>query len=441
MKGRPTAAFFAPLFSNEICTFEIKEKTMTNYQSTVEERFVRYAKIDTTADPNSASFPSSMKQKNLATLLVQELKDLGIADAEMDEWGYVFGTLPNNTGKDLPVICFCSHMDTAPDCSGTDVKPIVHRNYSGAPITLPDDPSQVITTEKHPYLKEKIGDDLITASGLTLLGADDKAGIAIIMDLVHHLSSNPEIPHPTIRVLFTPDEEVGRGVEHLDMAKLKADYGYTLDGGVLGSLEDESFSADAVTITVNGISAHPGYAKGKMVSALKVVAEFVASLPKDSWSPETTQGREGFVHPTSIGGGLEQATVSFIIRDHITAKLAEYETRLEDLLKATLANYPQLEYSFQVKEQYRNMKEIIQTVPFVTDYAIEAMEKAGVKPLPTIIRGGTDGSRLSFMGLPCPNIFTGEMAIHSRHEYVSIQDMEKATATLTELVQIWTQHA
>jgi len=414
---------------------------MTNYHSTVEERFIRYAKIDTTADPNSTSFPSSMKQKNLATVLVQELKDLGITDAEMDEWGYVFGTLPNNTGKELPVICFCSHMDTAPDCSGTDVKPIVHRKYSGAPITLPDDPSQVITTEKHPYLKEKIGDDLITASGLTLLGADDKAGIAIIMDLVHHLSNNPEIPHPSIRILFTPDEEVGRGVEHLNMDKLAADYGYTLDGGVLGSLEDESFSADAVTVTVHGISAHPGYAKGKMVSALKVVAEFVASLPKDSWSPETTEDREGFVHPTSIGGGLEQASVSFIIRDHITAKLAEYEKRLEDLLKGILANYPHLEYSFEIKEQYRNMKEIIQTVPFVTDYAIQAMEKASVRPLPTIIRGGTDGSRLSFMGLPCPNIFTGEMAIHSRHEYVSIQDMEKATATLAELAQIWTQHA
>lgn len=414
---------------------------MTNYTSTVEERFIRYAKIDTTADPNSSSFPSSMKQKDLAKVLVEELKALGIADAEMDEWGYVFGTLPNNTGKDLPVICFCSHMDTAPDCSGTNVKPIVHRNYDGNPITLPDDPTQVITTEKHPYLKEKIGDDLITASGLTLLGADDKAGIAIIMDLVHHLVNNPEIPHPSIRILFTPDEEVGRGVEHLDMNKLAADYGYTLDGGILGSLEDESFSADAVTITVQGISAHPGYAKGKMVSAMKVISEFIASLPKDSWSPETTSGREGFVHPTSFSGGMEHATVSFIIRDHITAKLKEYEDRLEGLLKETLANYPKLEYSFEVKEQYRNMKEVIVTVPFVTDYAIQAMEKAGVNPLPTIIRGGTDGSRLSFMGLPCPNIFTGEMAIHSRHEYVSVQDMEKGTATLTELVQIWTQHA
>ncbi len=415
---------------------------MNNYTSTVEERFIKYAKIDTTADPTSTSFPSSEIQKNLGKVLVEELKELGIKDAEMDEWGYVFGTLPNNTANDnLPTICFCSHMDTAPDVTGKNVKPIVHRSYDGEPITLPDDNAQVITTEKHPYLKEKIGDDIITASGLTLLGADDKAGIAIIMDLVHHLVNNPEIRHPNIRILFTPDEEVGRGVDHLDMEKLNADFGYTLDGGVAGSLEDESFSADGVTITVNGISAHPGYAKGKMVNALKVVAEFVASLPKNEWSPETTEKREGFVHPHTISGGMEEASVSFIIRDHITAKLGEYESRLEDLLKATLANYPKLDYTFEVKEQYRNMKEIIKDVPFVTDYAIQAMEQAGIKPLPTIIRGGTDGSRLSFMGLPCPNIFTGEMGIHSKHEYVSIQDMEKGTATLTELVQIWAKHA
>ena len=415
---------------------------MNNYTSTVEERFVRYVQIDTTADPNSTSFPSSEIQKNLGRELVKELKEIGINDAEMDEWGYVFATIPNNTNNpNLPTICFCSHMDTAPDCSGTNVKPIVHRKYDGNPITLPDDTTQIITTEKHPYLKEKIGDDLITASGLTLLGADDKAGIAIIMDFAHHLINNPEIPHPTIRILFTPDEEVGRGVDHLDMKKLNADYGYTLDGGVLGSLEDESFSADAVKIKIEGISAHPGYAKGKMVNSLKVAAEFVASLPKDSWSPETTKDREGFVHPVAINGGMEQTTVNFIIRDHITTKLKEYETRLEDLLKQTLSNYPKLAYSFEVTEQYRNMKEIIKDVPFVTDYAIQAMEQANVKPLPTIIRGGTDGSRLSFMGLPCPNIFTGEMAIHSRHEYVSVQDMEKGVATLTELVQIWTKHS
>lgn len=413
---------------------------MNNYKSTVEKRFVKYVQIDTTADPESTSFPSSEIQKDLGKELVQELIALGITDAEMDEWGYVFGTLPNNTGKELPTICFCSHMDTAPDCSGTNVKPIVHRNYDGNPITLPDDTSQVITTDQHPYLKEKIGDDLITASGLTLLGADDKAGITIIMDLIHHLVNNPEIPHPTIRVLFTPDEEVGRGVDKLDMDKLNADYGYTLDGGVLGSLEDESFSADAVKVTIHGISAHPGYAKGKMVNAIKVASEFVAALPKDEWSPETTEGREGFVHPTKIDGGMETAEVSFIIRDHETANLAKFEDRLKSILIETLSSYPELKYEFTITEQYRNMKEIIKDVPFVTDYAIEAMKKAGVTPKPKIIRGGTDGSRLSFMGLPCPNIFTGEMAIHSRHEYVSVQDMEKAVATLTELVQLWANH-
>lgn len=423
-------------------TFEFKHICMKNYNSTVENRFIKYAKIDTTADPNSTSFPSSMIQKDLGKVLVEELKSIGIEDAEMDEWGYVFGTIPNNTGNNnLPTICFCSHMDTAPDCSGTNVKPIVHRKYDGNPITLPDDTTQVITTKQHPYLTQKIGDDLITASGLTLLGADDKAGIAIIMDLANHLMSNPEIPHPTVRILFTPDEEVGRGVEHLDMDKLNADFGYTLDGGTLGSLEDESFSADAVKIKVEGITAHPGYAKGKMVNAMKVMSEFIASLPKDSWSPETTQDREGFVHPVSIQGGMEDATVSFIIRDHITSKLEEYETRLEKLFKATLNNYPDLKYTFEVSEQYRNMKEILVDVPFVSNYAIDAMKAAGVTPTPTIIRGGTDGSRLSFMGLPCPNIFTGEMAIHSRHEFVSVQDMEKGTATLVELVQIWAKHS
>lgn len=285
---------------------------MNSYKHSVEDRLVRYVQIDTTADPNSTSFPSSMIQKNLGKVLVEELKGLGVEDAEMDEWGYVFGTIKGNTSADLPTLCFCAHMDTAPDCSGTNVKPIVHRNYDGSPITLPDDPSQIITTDKHPYLKEKIGDDIITASGLTLLGADDKAGVAIIMDLAQFLQENPEVPHPEIRILFTPDEEVGRGVDKLDMNKLKADYGYTLDGGVLGSLEDESFSADGVTIKVEGIAAHPGYAKNKMVNALKVVSEFVATLPKDRWSPETTEGREGFVHPVSISGGMEEDRKSVV---------------------------------------------------------------------------------------------------------------------------------
>ncbi len=409
-----------------------------DYEFTVAERFINYAKIDTEADPKSTSFPSSMKQKDLAQVLVKELHAMGVADAEMDEWGYVFATLPSNSKKqNVPTLCFCSHMDTAPDCSGKNVKPILHHKYTGAPISLPDDEAQIITIEKHPYLKEKIGDDIITASGLTLLGADDKAGVAIIMDFAHFIMKNPHIEHGKIRILFTPDEEVGRGVEHLDMKKLNADYGYTLDGGELGSIEDESFSADAVEVTIHGISAHPGYAKGKMKHAIKIASEFIDELPKDSWSPETTTGREGFVHPTSITGVLEKATVGFIIRDHETAKLKEYEDRLQEILEKVITKYPGVTSEFKVKEQYRNMKEIIKTVPFVTDYAIEAMKRVGVTPKPVIIRGGTDGSRLSFMGLPCPNLFTGEMGIHSKHEYVSVQDMEKAVKTMVELVGIW----
>ncbi|MEY3237609.1 MAG: hypothetical protein RI883_1710 [Bacteroidota bacterium] len=414
---------------------------MQSKNLSLEERFISYVQIDTTADPNSSSFPSSMKQKDLAKMLFNELKEIGIHDVEMDQWGYVYATIPStSSNNNLPTICFCSHMDTAPDCSGTNVKPIVHRKYNGDPIILPDDTTQVITTTKHPYLLEKIGDDIITASGLTLLGADDKAGIAIIMDFANYIISNPTIPHGPIRILFTPDEEVGRGVEQLDMKKLNADYGYTLDGAKLGEIEDESFSADAVKVTIHGVSAHPGYAKNKMQNALKIAAEFITTLPKDKWSPETTEHREGFVHPMTIEGGLETATVTFIIRDHLTDKLTEYENRLESILKMVMEQYNGASYEFEITEQYRNMKEVLRSVPFVTDYAIQAMEKAGITAKPTIIRGGTDGSRLSFMGLPCPNIFTGEMAIHSRHEYVSIQDMQKAVKTLVELVQIWEQH-
>ncbi len=411
-----------------------------NSKHTVEGRFLRYVQIDTTADPNSTTFPSSMIQKDLGKVLVEELKAIGIEDAYMDEWGYVFGTIPSNTEKEVPTICFCSHMDTAPDCSGTHIKPIVHRNWDGSPIVLPDDSSQVITVEQHPYLRSKIGDDIITASGLTLLGADDKAGVAIIMDLAKQLTDNPSIKHGDIRILFTPDEEIGRGVDKLDMNKLNADYGYTLDGGPLGEIEDETFSADAVKVTIHGISAHPGYAKGKMINAIKIASEFIHELPKDKWSPETTENREGFVHPTSIEGSLEKATVSFIIRDHDTKKLQEYEATLEGLIQRVIEQHPGTRYEFEVTEQYRNMKEVLKDLPFVTDYAVQAMKNAGITPKESIIRGGTDGSRLSFMGLPCPNIFTGEMAIHSKHEYVSVQDMEKAVSTLVELVQIWEQH-
>lgn len=411
-----------------------------NFPYTVEERFLRYVQIDTTAIPGSPTFPSSLIQKDLGAVLVKELLDMGISDAVMDEHGYVFGTIPSNLDYEVPTICFCSHMDTAPDVTGKNVKPIVHRKYDGKPITLPDDDTQVITTDRYPYLKDKIGDDLITASGHTLLGADDKAGVAIIMDYAYQMMTNPELPHGKVRVLFTPDEEIGRGVDFLDMEKLNADYGYTMDGGPLGSIENESFSADAVTLEITGISTHPGYAKGKMVNAIKVASEFVAALPKDVWSPETTEKREGFVHPTSISGTLESATVSFIIRDHKTDFLELHETRLKAILDSVLANYPELHTTFTIKEQYRNMREVLDTVPFVTDYAMQAMEKVGIPAKLDLIRGGTDGSRLSFMGLPCPNIFTGEMAIHSRHEYVSVQDMQKAVNTIVALTEIWSNH-
>lgn len=406
----------------------------------VAERFMRYAQIDTTADPNSTSFPSSAKQRDLAHLLYNELIDLGLSDVEIDEWSYVFATIPSNVSQPLPTICFCSHMDTAPDCSGTNVKPILHRNYNGQPITLPDDPTQILRTEDHPYLLQKIGDDLITASGSTLLGADDKAGVAIIMELAAYLQAHPEIPHGNIRILFTPDEEVGRGVEQLNMQKLNADFGYTLDGGPLGDIEDETFSADAATVTFHGVSAHPGYAKGKMINAIKLASEFVASLPKEGWSPETTEKRQGFVHPTSIEGALEKASVQLILRDHDTTLMQSYPEKLRAIAQLVVAAHPGARFELQVQEQYRNMKEILKDVPFVADYAELAMQKAGLTPKRAIIRGGTDGSRLSFMGLPCPNIFTGEMAIHSKLEYVSVQDMEKAIDTLVELVQIWQTH-
>ena len=414
---------------------------LSGYQHTAATRFMRYVQIDTQSDPTSPSQPSTEKQKDLSRVLVEDLKAIGITDAELDQHGYVYATIPATSDKNVPVICYCSHVDTAPDCSGTNVKPILHKQYDGTDITLPDDTSVVISTKDHPYLKARVGDDIITASGHTLLGADDKAGVAIIMDLANYLIQNPQIKHGKIRILFTPDEEVGRGVAAIDMAKLGAQYGYTLDGGDRGHLEGESFSANAVIVTFNGISAHPGYAKGKMVHAIKAAAAFVDMLPKDEWCPEVTEGMQGFVHPTSIEGGLERATVQFIIRDFVTAKLADHEARLKGLVDEAAKLFPGITTSFVVKEQYRNMKEMLDTVPFVMDNAEEAYKRAGMHVQRMSIRGGTDGSRLSFMGMPCPNIFTGEMGIHSRQEYVSVQDMEKAVETLVHLSQIWEEKA
>jgi tripeptide aminopeptidase len=413
----------------------------SDYAFSVEERFIRYAKIDTQSDPHSSSYPSTEKQKDLSLLLVEELKVLGLSDAYMDDNGYVYATIKSNTAKKVPVICFCAHVDTSSDSSGKDVKPIVHRKYNGAPIVLPDDPSQVINLEDHPYLKEKIGEDIVTASGTTLLGGDDKAGVAVIMDMAHYLVNHPDVKHGDIRILFTPDEEVGRGVEKLDMKTLGADFGYTLDGSERGSLEDESFSADGASVIFHGISAHPGYAKDKLVNAIKIAAEFVDSLPKGAFSPETTSDREGFVHPVHMEGTAELSKVDFIIRDFDTAKLKEHADFLEKLANETVDLYPGARCEIKVREQYRNMKEVLDRHPMVAKFAEEAIQRAGMTVRKFPIRGGTDGSKLSFMGLPCPNIFTGEMAFHSKHEYVSVQDMQKAVETIVHLAVIWEERS
>jgi tripeptide aminopeptidase len=408
-----------------------------DYTFTVEDRFLRYVKMDTQSDPNSTSQPSTEKQKNLSRVLVEELHQMGIRDAALDEWGYVYATIPSNSNKNAPVICFCSHVDTSPDSSGANVKPIVHRNYDGNDIVLPDDKTVVIATSEHPYLKKKIGEDIITASGATLLGADDKAGVAVIMDMAHFLCTHPNIKHGEIKILFTPDEEIGRGVNKVDIKKLGAQFAYTLDAGERGAFEDETFSADGMTVTFYGVSAHPGYAKAKLVNAIKVAAAFVEALPRNRFSPETTDGREGFVHPVQVNGIAEKATVQFIIRDFNTKKLEEYESFLTEKMDETIARFPGSRGEVQVTMQYRNMKEVLDQYPQVSEYAREAIERAGVTVINMSARGGTDGSRLSFMGLPTPNLFTGEMAFHGKQEYVSVQDMQKSVEAIVHLAMIW----
>jgi tripeptide aminopeptidase len=415
---------------------------MPTIQHTVLERFLRYVAIDTQSDPESTTFPSTEKQKNLGNILVGELREMGISDAHLDEHGYVYATIPANTDKaQVPVICFCSHMDTAPDCSGKDVKPIVHHNYKGGDIHLPDDPAVILRTKDHPDLQEQIGNDIVTASGTTLLGADNKAGLAEIMDAAHYFMTHPEVKHGTIKILFTPDEEIGRGVDHVDLEKLGADFAYTIDGERCGTLEDETFSADAVTIEITGVSIHPGFAKGKMESALKIAADIVAALPKDSWSPETTEGKQGFVHPVTMSGAVEQAKIQFIIRDYTDEKLQEHEARLRQIMEAVLKSYPNSRAAFKVTEQYRNMKVVLDRHPQVVENALEGMRRAGLQPERQSIRGGTDGSRLSFMGLPCPNIFAGEHAFHSKEEWVSVQDMHKAVETIIHTALVWEERA
>lgn len=407
------------------------------YQFTFRERFLTYVQIDTQSDPSSASCPSTAKQKDLGNLLVKELHEMGIKDAEIDEFGYVYATIPSNSDKEVPVICFCSHMDTSPDCSGNGVKPIIHPNYQGQDLILPDDPSQVIRKDEHPDLQFQIGNDIITASGTTLLGADNKAGIAEIMDAANFLITHPEVKHGEIKILFTPDEEIGRGVDKVDMKKLGADVAYTIDGETLGSLENETFSADGAVLTVRGVSAHPGFANGKMENAIKIASEIVSVLPKDRLSPESTNGNEGFIHPVSIKGHVEEAEIEFIIRDFNDDELKKHGRILELIAEEVLQGYPNSSFKITIKEQYRNMKQVLDQYPRIVDYAKKALKRAGLEPKLQSIRGGTDGSRLSFMGLPCPNLFAGEHAFHSKHEWVSVQDMQKAVETIVHLAMIW----
>jgi len=411
-------------------------------KSDLTSRFMRYVQIDTQSDPNSDAQPTTEKQKDLSRILHQELLEIGLTNAVVDEYGYVYATVPSNTDKkEVPAICFCSHVDTAPDCSGTNVKPILHENFNGNDIVLPDDNSQVLKMLDAPYLKEHIGHEIITASGLTLLGADDKSGVAIIMQAAKTLIENPDIKHGDIKIVFTPDEEVGKGTAKIDMEKVGAKFGYTLDGGEAGSLEDETFSADAAVITVHGISAHPGYAKGSLVNATKVVGAILDALPKNEWSPETTEKREGFVHPVSMGGIAEKSHINFIVRDFTVEGLKAHHERLQKLATDVVGRFPGAKMEYTIHEQYRNMKEMLDQCSHVVEYAKEAISRAGLKLKIESIRGGTDGSRLSYMGMPCPNIFTGMQGIHSKLEWIGVKDMVKATETIVHLCGIWEERS
>jgi tripeptide aminopeptidase len=419
-------------------------RIMLKYQNKTEslaDRFKKYVQIDTQSDPDSATIPSTEKQKNLGRVLVQELLELGISDAHIDEYGYVYATIPANTSKTVPVICFCSHMDTSPDCSGLNVKPIVHHNYQGQDLILPDDTTIVLKQIEHPDLQNQIGNDIITASGTTLLGADNKAGVAEIMEAAAFFMQHPEVKHGKIRILFTPDEEIGRGVDKVDLEKLGANFAYTVDGESLGSLEDETFSADGAVLTIHGVSSHPGFAKGKMESAIKILSAILDRLPKDRLTPEPTSHKEGFIHPVSIQGNVETAQAHFILRDFDDVLLAQHGETLRSTIEEVLKAYPKSTYQLDVTEQYRNMKSVLDQYPQVIAIGMQAIDRAGITPKQQSIRGGTDGSRLSLMGLPCPNIFAGEHAFHGKQEWVSVQDMEKAVETIINIAAIWEEQA
>jgi tripeptide aminopeptidase len=403
---------------------------------TVADRLMRYVQIDTTSNPDSISFPSTLGQLDLSRLLAEEVKSLGIADVLLNEHGYLIARIPSNVAEKVPVICFCSHVDTSSDCSGSQVKPILHENYDGSDIVLPDDTDQVIRLSEYPYLRTHLGKSIITASGKTLLGADDKAGIAIIMNVIEILQQQPSIPHGPIVILFTPDEETGRGTEKLNVEDLGAEIGYTLDGGELGMYEEETFNADEIIVTFEGVAAHPGYAKNKMINAIKAAASFLEKLNLAVPSPEGTEGREGFIHPHTINGTAESASIRLLIRDFDEAELLVKKSTVEKLAHE-IATAWGIQYKLELKEQYRSMKPIIDNFPFIRRYTEEAYRRAGVGMTIEPVRGGTDGSRLSHMGLPCTNIFTGMQGIHSRREWIGVSDMERAVDVLIELVQVW----
>ncbi|MEO8680337.1 MAG: peptidase T [Vicinamibacterales bacterium] len=410
--------------------------------SPVLERFLRYVAYDTQSREETGTYPSTPSQLVLLRDLVSELQALGLADANIDEHGYVMATIPATTSKaGVPVIGFIAHVDTSPEMSGAGVKPIVHRAYDGRDLVLPDDPEAVLRVSDSPYLGECLGHDIVTASGTTLLGADNKSGVAEIVTAAEYLLAHPEIPHGAIRIGFTPDEEVGRGTQYFDVARFGALCAYTMDGGPRGELEFESFSADAITITFKGFNTHPGFATGRMVNAIKLAARFIERLPADRLSPETTGGLEGFVHPYVVQAGVDRTSVKLLVRDFVTAGLSEKESWLQSLAAEVVAGVPGASFESKVEESYRNMREVLDHHPAIVERAREAITRAGLTLHERAIRGGTDGSKLSFMGLPTPNIFAGEQNFHSRLEWVSVQDMEKAVEVIVQLAMVWEERA
>jgi tripeptide aminopeptidase len=396
--------------------------------------------VDTRSDEQSTSTPSTPGQLVLLRQLVSEFQEIGISDAAMDEHGYVMATIPGTASRgDVPVIGFVAHVDTSPEMPGNGVHPIVHRAYDGSDIVLPDDPTAVLRLVDNPALASQIGNDIVTASGHTLLGADDKAGVAEIMAAASYLMAHPDIPHGPVRIAFTPDEEIGRGADHFDVARFGAACAYTIDGGSRGELELESFSADAITVTFKGFNTHPGYAKGKMVNAIKLAATFIARLPRTELTPETTDGYEGYLHPYRMEAGVDRTSVKLLVRDFVTGRLAEKEALVERLAREVIAHEPRASVEFRIEESYRNMREVLDRHPRVIANAREAMRRAGLEPIEKAIRGGTDGSRLSFMGLPTPNLFAGEHNFHSRLEWVSAQDMDTAVEVILHLCRIWAE--